>query len=78
MSRQAGSRFIRYTEALLKAGVSAKLNDYLPAFKETRMTTEKIKSLFLGSKLTAIGAGGGIFKRTENSPFADLTYSLLK
>jgi adenylate cyclase len=42
----------RYAEGLLKAGVSGKLNDYLPAFKENQLNGEEIKRLLFGSTIT--------------------------
>jgi tetratricopeptide (TPR) repeat protein len=45
----------RFAEGMLKAGIPGKLNDYLPAFKENRLTGAEIKNLFLGSALTGIG-----------------------
>jgi adenylate cyclase len=42
----------RYAEGLLKAGVSGKLSDYLPAFKENQLNGEEIKRLLFGSTIT--------------------------
>ena len=42
----------RYAEGLLKAGVSGKQNDYLPAFKENQLNGEEIKRLLFGSTIT--------------------------
>ena len=42
----------RYAEGLLKAGISAKLNDYLPAFKENQLNGGEIKRLLFGSTIT--------------------------
>jgi adenylate cyclase len=40
----------RYAEGLLKAGVSGKLTDYLPGFKENQLTGEEVRRLFFGSR----------------------------
>jgi tetratricopeptide (TPR) repeat protein len=42
----------RYAEGLLKAGISAKLTDYLPAFQENQLNGEEIKRLLFGSTTT--------------------------
>jgi Tfp pilus assembly protein PilF len=42
----------RYAEGILKAGVSGKLNDYLPAFKENQLNGGEIKRLLFGSTIT--------------------------
>jgi tetratricopeptide (TPR) repeat protein len=42
----------RFAEGLLKAGLSGKLNDYLPGFKENQLTGEEVKKLFFGSTTT--------------------------
>ena len=41
----------RFAEGLLKAGVSGKLNDYLPAFKENQLNGGEIKRLLFGSTM---------------------------
>jgi hypothetical protein len=48
----------RFAEGLLKAGVSGKLNDYLPAFKENHLNGGEIKGLLFGSTITGIGLDG--------------------
>jgi adenylate cyclase len=48
----------RYAEGLLKAGISEKLDDYLPAFKENQLNGEEIKSLLFGSTSTGIALDG--------------------
>jgi adenylate cyclase len=42
----------RYAEGLLKAGISGKLNDYLPAFKENQLNGEEIRRLLFDSTIT--------------------------
>jgi hypothetical protein len=39
----------RYAEGFIKAGLSGKLTDYLPGFKENQLTGEEAKRLFFGS-----------------------------
>jgi len=48
----------RYAQGLLKAGISGKLNDYLPAFKENQLSGEEIKKLLFGSTITGISEDG--------------------
>ena len=48
----------RYAQGLLKAGISEKLSDYLPAFKENQLSGEEIKKLLFGSTITGIGGDG--------------------
>ena len=48
----------RYAEGLLKAGISEKLSDYLPAFKENQLSGEEIKKLLFGSTITGISGDG--------------------
>ena len=48
----------RYAEGLLKAGLSEKLSDYLPAFKENQLNGEEIKRLFFGATITGISGDG--------------------
>ncbi len=48
----------RYAQGLLKAGISEKLSDYLPAFKENQLSGEEIKKLLFGSTITGIGEDG--------------------
>jgi adenylate cyclase len=48
----------RYAQGLLNAGISGKLSDYLPAFKENQLTGEEIEKLLFGSTITGIGENG--------------------
>ena len=61
----------RYAEGLLKAGISEKLNDYLPAFKENQLNGGEIKRLLFGSAVTGIGLDGQQWRidRQKNGEF---------
>jgi len=44
----------RLAEGMIKAGVPGQPSGYFPAFRENRLTGEKVKKLLFGSKITGI------------------------